>query len=144
WRYRNKAQVPVADREGGLVAGFYQQRSHEIIDMEACLIQQEKNDQVVQTVKTICEKYGIQAYDEKNNKGTLRHIMARYGLVSGEIMVVLVTRTKELPHKNKIILEITQNLPGVKSIVQNINPKQTNVIFGDATNVLWGEEYIYD
>jgi len=144
WRYRNKAQVPVADREGGLVAGFYQQRSHEIIDMEACLIQQEKNDLVVQTVKTICEKFGIQAYDEKNNKGTLRHIMARYGLVSGEIMVVLVTRTRELPQKNKIILEITENLPGVKSIVQNINSKQTNVIFGNETNVLWGEEYIYD
>ncbi|MEH7382733.1 23S rRNA (uracil(1939)-C(5))-methyltransferase RlmD [Bacillus sp. JJ1533] len=144
WRYRNKAQVPVADREGGLVAGFYQQRSHEIIDMQACLIQQEKNDLVVQTVKTICEKYGIQAYDEKNKRGTLRHIMARYGLVSGEIMVVLITRTKELPHKNHIISAITTELPGVKSIVQNINPKQTNVIFGKETNVLWGEEYIYD
>ncbi|MEH7223345.1 23S rRNA (uracil(1939)-C(5))-methyltransferase RlmD [Bacillus sp. JJ1566] len=144
WRYRNKAQVPVADREGGLVAGFYQQRSHEIIDMEACLIQQEKNDLVVQTVKTICENYGIQAYDEKNNKGLLRHIMARYGVASGEIMVVLITRTKELPHKNKIISDITTQLPGVKSIVQNINSKQTNVIFGNETNVLWGEEYIYD
>ena len=144
WRYRNKAQVPVQDREGGLVAGFYQQRSHEIIDMEACLIQQEKNDLVVQTVKAICENYGIKAYNEKNDKGTLRHIMARYGLISGEIMVVLITRTNELPHKNKIITDITTQLPGVKSIVQNINPKQTNVIFGNETNVLWGEEYIYD
>lgn len=144
WRYRNKAQVPVAEREGGLVAGFYQQRSHEIIDMEACLIQQEKNDQVIQTVKRICEKNGVNAYDEKNHKGTLRHIMARYGLVTGEIMVVLVTRTKELPQKDIIISDIISQLPGVKSIVQNSNPKQTNVIFGNETKVLWGEEYIYD
>jgi 23S rRNA (uracil1939-C5)-methyltransferase len=144
WRYRNKAQVPVADREGGLVAGFYQQRSHEIIDMEACLIQQEKNDEVVQAVKAICEKYGVRAYDEKKHSGSIRHIMARYGVVTGEIMVVLITRTSELPHQSKIIEEIVAQIPDVKSVVQNINPKRTNVIFGDVTNVLWGEEYIYD
>src|SRR5690606_40070949 len=66
------------------------------------------------------------------------------GLVTGEVMVVLITRTKDLPNKNKIIEEITQQIPDVKSIVQNINSKRTNVIFGDETNVLWGEEYIYD
>ncbi|QOR68774.1 23S rRNA (uracil(1939)-C(5))-methyltransferase RlmD [Cytobacillus suaedae] len=144
WRYRNKAQVPVGEREGGLVAGFYQQRSHEIINMEACLIQQEKNDQVIQTVKAICEKYGVTAYNEEKYKGTIRHIMARYGLVTNEIMVVLITKTNELPNKEKIIEEIHTNLPNVKSIVHNINQKRTNVIFGDETNVLWGEEYIYD
>ena len=131
WRYRNKAQVPVADREGGLIAGFYQQRSHEIIDMEACLIQQEKNDEVVQIVKRVCEKYGVQAYNEKSHKGTIGHIMARYGLVTGEMMVVLITRSKELPNKNKIIEEIVAQLPHLKSIVQNVNSKRTNVIFGE-------------
>lgn len=42
WRYRNKAQVPIGDQEGGLIGGFYQQRTHQIIDMKTCLIQQEK------------------------------------------------------------------------------------------------------
>jgi 23S rRNA (uracil1939-C5)-methyltransferase len=144
WRYRNKAQVPVGEREGGLVAGFYQKRSHEIIDMEACLIQQESNDQVVQTVKKIAEKYGIPAYDEDKHKGVLRHIMVRYGLMTNEIMVVLITRTKDLPHKRKIIEEILAHIPNVKSIVQNINPNRTNVILGNETVVLWGSEYIYD
>ena len=70
--------------------------------------------------------------------------MARYGLKSGEVMVVLVTRTNELTGKKKIIEEIAKRIPGVKSIVQNINSKKTNVIFGDETKVLWGEEVIYD
>ncbi|WP_100334190.1 23S rRNA (uracil(1939)-C(5))-methyltransferase RlmD [Bacillus alkalisoli] len=144
WRYRNKAQVPIGEREGGLVAGFYQQRTHEIIEMKECLIQQEKNDEVVQTVKAICEKYGVRAYDEPKHRGVLRHIMARYGLVTGEVMVVLVTKPAELPNKKEIIAEIAEQVPNVKSIVQNVNSKKTNVIFGDATNVLWGEEYIYD
>ncbi|MFE8697105.1 23S rRNA (uracil(1939)-C(5))-methyltransferase RlmD [Cytobacillus sp. FJAT-53684] len=144
WRYRNKAQVPVGEHEGGLIGGFYQQRSHQIIDMKECLIQQEKNDEVVQEVKEICGRYGVRAYDEGRNKGDLRHIMARYGLVTGEVMIVLVTRTKDLPNKNKIIEEIASRIQGVKSICQNINSKKTNVIFGDETKVLWGEEVIYD
>ena len=74
WNYRNKAQVPVGEREGGLVAGFYQQRSHDIIDMSACLIQQSKNDEAVQAVKDICAAYGVKAYNEERHKGWLRHI----------------------------------------------------------------------
>jgi 23S rRNA (uracil1939-C5)-methyltransferase len=144
WRYRNKAQVPVGEREGGLIAGFYQQRSHEIIDMEACMIQQEKNDEVVQAVKKICTKYGVTAYNEERHKGTLRHIMARHGQVTKEVMVVLVTRTSELPNKENIVKEIVESVEGVKSIIQNVNPKKTNVILGDETRVLWGEEVIYD
>ncbi|OIJ18668.1 23S rRNA (uracil-5-)-methyltransferase RumA [Anaerobacillus alkalidiazotrophicus] len=144
WRYRNKAQVPFADREGGLVAGFYQERSHEIIDMNACLIQHEENDKVVQAVKEVASKFGVRGYDEKSHKGTLRHVVARYGVNTGQLMVVLVTRSKELPNKTNLIEEIREKLPNVTSIVQNINTKRTNVIFGDQTVVLWGEDYIYD
>ncbi|MEW8985843.1 MAG: 23S rRNA (uracil(1939)-C(5))-methyltransferase RlmD, partial [Bacillus sp. (in: firmicutes)] len=144
WRYRNKAQVPVGEREGGLIAGFYQQRSHEIIDMEACMIQQEKNDEVVQAVKRICTKYGVTAYNEQRHKGSLRHIMARHGQVTKEVMVVLVTRTPDLPNKEKIVKEIVEAVEGVQSIIQNVNSKKTNVILGDETRVLWGEEVIYD
>jgi 23S rRNA (uracil1939-C5)-methyltransferase len=144
WNYRNKAQVPVGEEEGGLVAGFYQQRSHSIVNMDECMIQQEVNDQVVQTVKRISEKYGVRAYDEQKHRGTLRHIMVRYGQVSKEVMVVFVTKQSEIPHREEIIEEIVTAIPNVKSIVQNINPKKTNVVFGDKTTVLWGEEYIYD
>ena len=144
WRYRNKAQVPIGEREGGLIGGFYQQRSHNIIDMDECLIQIEQNDLVLQKVKEICSKYGVRAYNEKTNKGTLRHVMARYGKSTGEIMVVMITRTQDIPNQKKIIEEISQAIPGIKSIVQNVNPKRTNVIFGEQTRVLWGEDVIYD
>ncbi|MEK5108826.1 23S rRNA (uracil(1939)-C(5))-methyltransferase RlmD [Cytobacillus sp. FSL K6-0129] len=144
WRYRNKSQVPIGEHEGGLIGGFYQQRSHQIIDMKSCLIQQEKNDEVIQKVKDICNKNGVRAYDEQRHKGDLRHIMARYGLVTGDVMIVLVTKAKDLPNRKKIIADITENIAGVKSIVQNVNPKKTNVIMGDETRVLWGQEVIYD
>ncbi|HWO77356.1 MAG TPA: 23S rRNA (uracil(1939)-C(5))-methyltransferase RlmD [Bacillus sp. (in: firmicutes)] len=144
WKYRNKAQVPVGEREGGLIAGFYQKRSHDIINMDRCIIQKEKNDEVIQAVRRICSEHGIQAYNEQKHTGTLRHIMARVGHATGEVMVVLVTRTKDLPNRKQIVREITNNIDGVKSVVQNINEKRTNVILGDETRVLWGREVIYD
>lgn len=144
WRYRNKAQVPVGEIEGGLVAGFYQQRSHTIINMDECLIQAETNDQIVQGVRRIAEKFGITAYNEQTHRGILRHIVTRYGRKSQDVMVVLITRTEELPNKDKIIEEIRKTFPQVKSIIQNINNKRTNVIFGDQTKVLAGDEYLYD
>lgn len=144
WNYRNKAQVPVGEMEGGLVAGFYAKRSHEIVNMEECLIQVSHNDDTIQAVKNICEKHGVSAYDERNHKGILRHIMVRHGKVTGEIMVVLVTRTAELTHKKAIVEEIVRSVPGLKSIIQNINSMKTNVILGNKTNVLWGDEVIHD
>ncbi|MGG0736709.1 23S rRNA (uracil(1939)-C(5))-methyltransferase RlmD [Niallia taxi] len=144
WRYRNKAQVPIGEQEGGLIGGFYQQRSHQIINMEACLIQQEENDDVVRKVKEICQKYGVKAYNEERHKGELRHIMVRRGLVTGEMMIVLITRTNEITNKNKVVDEIAAEISGLKSIIHNVNNKKTNVIMGDITNVLWGQETITD
>ncbi|UTR08847.1 23S rRNA (uracil(1939)-C(5))-methyltransferase RlmD [Evansella sp. LMS18] len=144
WRYRNKAQVPVGEEEGGLIAGFFAERSHRIVDMKGCDIQHIENDNVVQVVKNLAMKYGIRGYDDKTHKGTLRHVVTRHGKVTGELMVVLVTKGKELPNKKNLVREIQESLPNVKSIIQNINPSRTNVIFGDKTEVLWGEEVIHD
>ncbi|PLR99235.1 23S rRNA (uracil(1939)-C(5))-methyltransferase RlmD [Bacillus sp. T33-2] len=144
WHYRNKAQVPVGDKDGKLIAGFFKPRSHEIVDTNESLIQLPEINEAVQAVKEICSELGIPAYHEETHKGVLRHIMARYGKQTGELMVVIVTRTADIPHKNKLVEEIAARLPKVKSIVHNVNSKRTNVILGDKTKVLWGNEVIYD
>jgi 23S rRNA (uracil1939-C5)-methyltransferase len=144
WHYRNKAQVPVGEKDGHLIAGFFKPRSHEIVDAEESLIQLPEINEAVRAVKEICNELGILAYDEETHKGVLRHIMARYGKQTGELMVVIITRTTEIPNKSKLVDEIAARLPRVKSIVHNINSKRTNVILGEKTNVLWGNEIIYD
>ncbi len=144
WHYRNKAQVPVGEKDGKLIAGFFKPRSHEIVDTNESLIQLPEINEAVQVVKKICSELGIAAYHEESHKGVLRHIMARYGQQTGELMVVIITRTAELPQKNKLVEEIISRLPKVKSIVHNVNSKRTNVILGEKTKVLWGNEVIYD
>ncbi len=146
WRYRNKVQMPVgAKADGELITGFYQKRSHRIIEgMETCNIQDEENDRMVEAVRRIADRLGIAAYDEENDRGVLRHIMVRTGEQTNDAMIVLVTRTQELPYKDELVRELTETYPHIKSIVHNVNDQQTNVILGKKTEIIWGDEYIYD
>ncbi|MBC1212155.1 23S rRNA (uracil(1939)-C(5))-methyltransferase RlmD [Listeria booriae] len=144
WNYRNKAQVPVGFVNGRLVAGFYQQRSHQIIDMNTCLIQQEENNEVIQTARAIFAKYYVEPYDETTRKGVLRHLMTRFATTTGELMLVIVTTKLNFPNKEEIMAELQKSIPELTSLVQNVNTANTNVIFGEQTVVLAGREYIMD
>lgn len=144
WRYRNKAQVPIGVTEGGLVGGFYARGSHRIIDMETCLIQHDDNDAVVAAVKEIGNALGISAYNEETGRGLLRHVVVKKAFRTGEMMLVLVTNGRDIPHADAWIGQIREALPQVVSICQNVNTQRTNVIFGGDTRVLWGRDVIYD
>ncbi|WP_241236380.1 23S rRNA (uracil(1939)-C(5))-methyltransferase RlmD [Brevibacillus marinus] len=144
WRYRNKAQVPIGEQDGGLVGGFYAERSHTIIDIDQCLIQHEASDAVVRVVKRTAARLGITPYDEEQHTGLLRHVVTKVGAKTGEIMVVLITTEEFIPQRELLIEAIRREVPGVTSIVQNINPERTNVIFGRKTIPLWGRDVIYD
>ncbi|MEN1969614.1 23S rRNA (uracil(1939)-C(5))-methyltransferase RlmD [Lentibacillus sp. N15] len=143
--YRNKVQIPVGEKDGKLITGFYQKRSHHIIEnTDTCVTHNGVINDVVKSVRNIADRLSIPAYNEEKHTGSLRHIMVRTGQQTNEIMVVLVTRTEKLPHKDVLVEELTKSYPNLKSVMQNINDKRTNVIMGKKTKLLWGEEYIYD
>ncbi|KOC52791.1 RNA methyltransferase [Clostridium botulinum] len=144
YRYRNKVQLPVGEENGEIKIGFYAPRSHDIIDMDICHIQDEVGDKVVTIIKEWMKNYNIKPYNEEKNTGFIRHIMVRRGFNTNEVMVVIVTRTNELPYKEELIELILKNIDGVTSIVQNINSKKTNVVLGLNNITLYGKDYISD
>lgn len=145
WHYRNKSQIPFAQNESGqMVAGFYKTKSHSIVDMERCLIQTGEADVVMADLKRELEILGLRPYDEKSHQGMLRHVVVRKGRATGEVMVVLVTKSKKFPQASAVIEKIRALIPNVTSIVQNVNGEKTNVIFGNDTFTLWGKDTIED
>lgn len=141
---QGQAQAQRQDEAGRIIGGFYARGTHRIIDMQECLIQNPRNDEAVGIVKDLAGKLGLTAYNEESGRGLLRHVVVRTGYVTGETMVVLVTNGDKIPHADRLIAGIREALPQVASIVQNVNRRNTNVIFGDITKVLWGAEVIYD
>jgi 23S rRNA (uracil1939-C5)-methyltransferase len=144
YRYRNKVQLPVGEKNGEIQIGFYAPRSHDIIDMSVCHIQDEVADKVVRLTRQWMKDYNIMPYDANQDKGIIRHIMIRRGFVTGEVMVVLVTRGEKLAHRDSFIELIRGNIEGIKSIIQNINNKNTNVILGFENKTLYGSGTISD
>ena len=144
YNYRNKVQLPVSNKNGEVSIGFYAARSHDIINMETCHIQDKVADIVVKLTKQWMKEYTVQSYNEENHQGSIRHIMIRKGFKTGEVMVVVVTKGKSLPFKEEFIALMTKKIQGLVSIVQNINNEKTNVILGTQCKTLWGKDTITD
>ncbi|WP_300696644.1 23S rRNA (uracil(1939)-C(5))-methyltransferase RlmD, partial [uncultured Clostridium sp.] len=147
WRYRNKVQLPIGMVNGELKIGFFAPRSHEIIDMESCLIQDEIADKIVELTREWIKKNNIKPYNvdgKYDEAGILRHIMIRRGFTTNEVMVVLVANGTKLPHLNELASVLQENIPGFKTLVLNINKDKTNVILGKENKVIYGNGKIND
>ena len=144
WHYRNKMQVPAAQTKNGVAIGCFAQFTHHVIDVKACAIQKEANNDIAEIVRAWMHKYKIPAYDEDRRTGIVRHIMGRVGVQTGQVMVCLVTAVEQLPHNKELVQQLKDGLPGLTSVVQNINTRHTNVILGPKTRLLFGKGMIKD
>ncbi|GHI00289.1 23S rRNA (uracil(1939)-C(5))-methyltransferase RlmD [Neobacillus kokaensis] len=144
WGYRNKSSFQVGEKNGKLLAGLYGMNSHQLINIDQCAVQHSRTNEATAIVKQILQDLQIPIYNEKTRKGTIRTIVTRVGVQTGELQVVLITLKKELPKMELIINEIQNRLPNVKSIVQNINGEKTSLIFGEETMNLAGEDFIQE
>lgn len=147
YRYRNKVQLPIGKVNGKIAIGFYAPRSHDIIDLDSCLIQDEIADNVARLTKQWIIKNNIEPAiidGVYNPKGIVKHIMIRKGFKTNEVMVVLVATTSKIPNIDKFTKRITENIEGIKSVILNINPQETNVILGEQCITLYGSDTIQD
>ncbi|MEK5170521.1 MULTISPECIES: 23S rRNA (uracil(1939)-C(5))-methyltransferase RlmD [Staphylococcus] len=145
WRYRNKSQIPVGnDKDNKAIMGFYRQRSHDIIDMDSCLIQDEQHQNIMNYVKQWFNELNMSIYDEKNKRGLMRHLVIRTGYHSDEIMVIFVTNGKKFKNANVLVQKLISEFPNITSIKQNINDTHSNVIMGPQSVTLYGKDKIVD
>ena len=145
YHYRNKAQYPVGiGKDGKPVIGVFANRTHEIIPMQKCFIQDTKIEEIAKFIFEFAVKNQISVYDEANQKGLLRHIVVKIGKQSGEIMAILVVNGKKLPKENELVKALIDNFPNIKTVVKNVNTKNTNVILGNENINLYGDGYITD
>ena len=144
YAYRNKAQVPVRRVKGQLETGFYRKNSHDLIPIEDFLIQDKEIDKLIVFVRDLLRRYDLKPYDEKEQTGLIRHLVVRRGHYSGQMMLVFVTTRPKVFRIDQVIAKITEAFPNVVSIIQNINDKNTNAIFGKEFRTLYGQDTITD
>lgn len=142
WNYRNKAQFPISkDKEGNLLLGFFSPRSHRVVSIDSCMLQEDKCNSIIGEIKRVVTEQNISIYDELSHTGVLRHIITRSSKIG--LMVILVTNTKKTL-SNDLVCALKSALPQMTTLIQNINCQKGNIILGNECRVLLGDGYIED
>lgn len=144
YRYRNNVQVPVGMSQGYPLIGYFKKGSNYIVDTDACIIQDEIVDRAIGVLREFMMEYGVQGYNSKNKRGMIRHLVVRTSEKTKDTMIVVVTNSHKLPNKETMVNMFTEAIPEVKSIVNNVNTEASNMVFGDRSEVLYGEGFIID
>lgn len=145
YNYRNKVHAVFdRDKKGNIICGTYEARSHQVLSVENCLLEDRKSQEIIRSIRDLCKSFKIKTYDEDTGYGLLRHVLVRRGFKSGEIMVILVLGSPILPSKNNFVKALRKLHPEITSVVININDKQTSMVLGDRDIPLYGPMFIKD
>lgn len=145
WHYRNKGAYPIALAGGKPCAGFFAERSHDLIPLPegGCAIQRGGANLAAEAVIAWMRAYGIAPYDERTHRGDVRHVVTRVTRAGG-VMAVIVANTKKLPHEAELVAQLRQSVPQLESVVLSVNDKRTNVILGTQLRTLYGRATMND
>ena len=144
FHYRNKVHAVFGWKKGEVVSGVYQENTHNLIPVERCMIEDEKSDEIIGTIRNMLKSFKIRTYDEDSGYGLLRHVLVRVGHATGQIMVVLVLGYPVMPSKHNFVKALLKIHPEITTMVVNINDKDTSMVLGDREQVIYGKGYIED
>ena len=143
--YRCKVHAAFGeDRRHNAISGIYEERSHRIVPVNSCLIENEKADAIVVSVRGLLKSFKIRPYNEDTGYGLLRHVLVRVGHATGQILVVLVLSSPILPSKNNFVKALLKLHPEITSVVINVNDRNTSMVLGEREQVVYGKGYIED
>lgn len=145
YHYRNKVHAVFdRDRKGNIISGTYEAKSHRVVPIESCMIEDEKSQEIIRTIRGMLKSFKIKTYDEDTGYGLLRHVLVRRGFETNEIMVVLVVGSPVFPSKNNFVKALRKEHPEISTIVLNINDKKTSMVLGEREIVIYGKGFISD
>ena len=145
YHYRNKVHTVFArKKDGTIISGVYEEGTHRVVPVEACQIEDEKADAIINDIRGLLKSFKIKTYNEDTGYGLLRHVLIRRGFTTGEIMVVLVLGSPVMPSKNNFVKALRKLHPEITTVVLNVNDKRTSMVLGDRETMIYGKGYIED
>ena len=145
YHYRNKVHFLFArKKDGTIISGVYEEGTHRVVPVEACQIEDEKADAIINDIRGLLKSFKIKTYNEDTGYGLLRHVLIRRGFTTGEIMVVLVLGSPVMPSKNNFVKALRKLHPEITTVVLNVNDKRTSMVLGDRETTIYGKGYIED
>jgi len=145
WFYRNKSIMPLEVIDEEIKAGFYKRGTHQVIDNHTCYIQHQLINRIKRYTVDLLNKYDdISIYNEEKHAGLLRHLHIRVGVCTNQALLTFITTDNDFDEINEIAEKLMKKIPELKGIIRNINDEDTNVLIGDSSYTIKGQDFIYD
>ena len=142
--YRNKNQMVIKKDKNKIIAGMYEEGTHQVLDFNNCFIQDEIINKVQEQIKKLIIEFKYQPFDEDKKTGLFRHVLVKRSSSTKEILVVLVTSKLDFPGKNNFVKALIKLNKEITSVVQNVNDRKTSAVLGEKEVVLYGPGFIFD
>lgn len=142
--YRNKGIYAISEQDGRAVFGFYRERSHDLIPIEYCRIQQPLSNRVAAAVVEFMNTHSLPAYDEKSGRGTVRHVFCRQSVHLLGAVACLVSARGFGSKTALLVSHLRAACPELTGIVLNINKTRGNTVLSGDFYTLWGDPCIRD
>ena len=143
--YRNKVHAVFdRDKKGNIISGIYEANSHRVVPIGQCLIEDQKSQEIIRTIRELAKSFKIKIYNEDTGYGLLRHVLIRRGFSTGEILAVLVASQPVFPSSRHFVQALRAAHPEISTVVLNVNDRDTNMVLGNRNIVLYGKGYIRD
>lgn len=143
--FRHKIQYPIRQTAVSkrILAGYFKPKSHDLVNIKYCPIQPKICDEIIEFVRENAPQHDVSGYDEKTHSGLLRHVVIRSSVRDNTQLVVLVINSDEITPAVRVFCEtLFASFDSVVGVSVNFNPKKTNLIMTDNTQLVIGEEYI--
>ncbi|MFD1124741.1 23S rRNA (uracil(1939)-C(5))-methyltransferase RlmD [Lentilactobacillus raoultii] len=140
--YRNKATFQIRSDGEKVIAGLYKHRSHTVVDLKTSALQYPLTMKVMRAIVGMIDELGIPVYDEEKNAGIIKTVVVRAATATNQVQVTFITQSQKLLKKRPLLERIASELPEVVSVMQNVNPGKTSLVWGDKMIHLAGRERI--
>ncbi len=141
--YRNKVEIKFSQGEKGIEAGFFQTKSHHLVNLEECYIMPKKTFETMNLLRNIANEFGIKAYDEVSKTGLLKSAVIRESFSNKEIVILLNTSDETFVNKDEFIRKLTTKIHEIKGVGQSIS-KDESSLSRDKIELLYGRDYVTD
>lgn len=145
YHYRHKVYATFSHgKDGKILAGLYEENTHRLVDSKMCLIQHVKANSILQDICVLATQMHIESYDENTGRGVLRHAYIRVSHATGDVLLVLVIGSKDIPGSHVFVNKLLEKHPEIRSVVLNWNRENTSMILGNRDRVIYGKGWIED
>lgn len=139
--YRAKLQFQTRSFGGSVKAGLYAEGSHRLIDIKDCLVQDKLTQNIINSTVQLLDKHKVPIYNERKVAG-VRTVMVRRAVATDQVQLIFVT--SKAVRLTGVIRDLTTAYPEIKTVAINLNTSKSSEIYGEQTEIVWGQETIQE